>query len=147
MGAGCAIVTAMAIAVPSRGVADPAARLAVRDPGMMLLGPGGEVRGGVAVPVHHQPATVAAKGPLGQPHSLLEGPAARTTLGRWEPAVGDQHLPAPPHLLVVELAGELRPAGIGDGAGQVLVADEVGDGEVFQAQPVVGLDEPAGDLM
>jgi hypothetical protein len=29
----------------------------------------------------------------------------------------------------------------------VLVADEVGDGEVFQAQPVVGLDELAGDLM
>jgi hypothetical protein len=29
----------------------------------------------------------------------------------------------------------------------VLVADEVGDGEVFQAEPVVGLDELAGDRM
>jgi hypothetical protein len=114
---------------------------------MVLLGPGGEVRGGVAVPVHHQAALVAAEDSLGQPDSLLEIPAARTSLGRWEPAVGDQHLPAPPHLLVAELAGELRPAGIGDGVCQVLVADEVGDGEVFQAQPVVGLDEPTGDLV
>jgi len=29
----------------------------------------------------------------------------------------------------------------------VAVADEVGDGEVLQAQPVVGLDELAGDLI
>jgi hypothetical protein len=29
----------------------------------------------------------------------------------------------------------------------VLVAHEVGDGEVFQAQAVVGLDELAGDLV
>jgi hypothetical protein len=29
----------------------------------------------------------------------------------------------------------------------VLVADEVGDGEIFQAQPVVCLDELAGNLV
>jgi hypothetical protein len=29
----------------------------------------------------------------------------------------------------------------------VLVAEEVGDGEVLQTEPVVGLDELAGDMM
>ena len=52
-----------------------------------------------------------------------------------------------PRLLVGELPGEFRPAGITDRAGEVAVADQVGDGEVLQAQPVVGLDELAGDLM
>jgi hypothetical protein len=37
--------------------------------------------------------------------------------------------------------------GINDRAGQVLVAKEVGYGEVLQAEPVVGLDELAGDIM
>jgi hypothetical protein len=45
----------MASAFPSRGVGDPAARLAVRDLGMGALGPGGEVGSGIAVavgPIH-----------------------------------------------------------------------------------------------
>jgi len=45
------------------------------------------------------------------------------------------------------LAGELGPRGIADGAGELPIAKRIGDGEVFQAKPVVGLDELAGDLM
>jgi hypothetical protein len=39
------------------------------------------------------------------------------------------------------LAGELSPSGVSDGAGQVPVGQKIGHGEVFQAQPIVGLDE------
>jgi hypothetical protein len=45
------------------------------------------------------------------------------------------------------LTGELGPSCVTDGAGQLSVGDEVSDGEVFQAEPVVGLDELAGDVM
>jgi hypothetical protein len=48
----------MASAFPSRGMSNPAACLAVRDLGGLdggYLGPGGEIGGGVAVPVHDQP--------------------------------------------------------------------------------------------
>jgi hypothetical protein len=45
------------------------------------------------------------------------------------------------------LAGELGPCGVADGTGEVPIAKEIGDGEVFQAEPVVGLDELIGDLM
>jgi len=51
-GAGSTIAKSMASAFPSRGVSCPAARLAVRGLGCRHtggLGPGGEVRGGVAV--------------------------------------------------------------------------------------------------
>jgi hypothetical protein len=88
---------------------------------MLPLGPRGEVRRGVAVSIYGQAAPVAA--------------------------VRDPDLPAVPRLLVDDLPGEFCPARIGDGAGQVLVANQVGDGEVLQRQPVVGLDELAGDLM
>ena len=54
---------------------------------------------------------------------------------------------AEPGRLVAELAGKLGPGGVADGTGQVPVADEVGDGKVFQTEPVVSLDELAGDLM
>jgi len=43
---------------------------------MLPLGPGGEVRGGVAVAVNGQTAAVAAEGPLGQPNLLLDQPAS-----------------------------------------------------------------------
>jgi hypothetical protein len=100
---------------------------------MMLLSPGGEVGGGVAIPVHHQPAAVAAKEPIGQPQLLLDEPAARAGPGRGQPAVGGQHLPTAPRLLVAQLTAQLGPAGVADRAGQLLVADEVGDGEALQA--------------
>jgi hypothetical protein len=41
----------------------------------------------------------------------------------------------------------LGPSGVAISAGEMPVGHEVGDGEVFQAEPVVGLDELAGDAM
>jgi len=70
-GAGFTTAEAMASAFPSRGMSDPAACLAVRDLGDIqfgCLGPGGEIRGSVAVPVHDQPATIATEGPC--PHAI-----------------------------------------------------------------------------
>jgi hypothetical protein len=55
------------------GVDDLAARLAVQ--GLGMLGPGGEVRGSVAVPVYGKAAPVAAEDALDQPHLLLDRPA------------------------------------------------------------------------
>jgi hypothetical protein len=78
---------------------------------------------------------------------VLDNSAARTGLGRRKPAVTDDQLGAQPGRLIAELATELRPGGIGDRAGEVLVADEVGNGEVFDDQPAVGLGEVAGDLV
>jgi len=46
-----------------------------------------------------------------------------------------------------ELTGKLGPGGVADGTGKVPVAEEVGDGEVFQAEPVVGFDKLVGDLV
>jgi hypothetical protein len=62
-----------ASAFPSMGVDDLAARLAVQ--GLGMLGPGGEVRGSVAVPVYGKAAPVAAEDALDQPHLLLDRPA------------------------------------------------------------------------
>jgi hypothetical protein len=45
------------------------------------------------------------------------------------------------------LAGELSPGCVADGTGQVPVAEEIGDGEVFQAEPIVGLDKLSGNLV
>jgi len=52
--AGFTIATATASAFPSKGVGDPAARLAVRELSMLPLGPSGEIGGGVAIPIHGQ---------------------------------------------------------------------------------------------
>ena len=114
---------------------------------MGTLGPGGEVGGGVAVAVDDQAAAGTAKDPLGQPHLSSDIAAHRANLGGCKPAVADDQLGAEPRCLVGELAGELGPGDITDGTGQTPVGDEVGNGEVFQTEPVVGLDELAGDLV
>ena len=105
IGTAFTIASAMASAFPSRGVDDPAARLAVRNLGMKMLGPGGEVHGGVAVPVEGKSAAVAAEDPLGQPHVLLDRAAPRAGLGGGEPAVTDDQLGSEPCCLVTEVAG------------------------------------------
>ena len=63
-GDGFAIAMTMASAFPSKGVGCPAARFAVRGLGTRRvggLGPGGEVGGGVAVPVCDQAAGITAE--------------------------------------------------------------------------------------
>ena len=140
----------MASAFPSRGVDHPAARSAVRSLGCRCpsdLGPGGEVSGGIAVPVYNEPAAVAAEHPLAQLHWRRDPPTLRAGPGGWHPAVTDDQFSAKPIRFVVELPGQLGPGGVTDGAGESSVAEQVGDGEVFQAKPIVGLDELAGDLV
>jgi hypothetical protein len=56
-------------------------------------------------------------------------------------------LRAEPSRFVAELPGQLSPSGVTDGAGELSIAEKVGDGEVFQAKPIVSLDELAGDLV
>jgi hypothetical protein len=113
----------------------------------MTLGPSGEICCGMAIPITGQPAAVAAEHPLSQPDSRLDSPATRTGLGGWKPPVTDDQFTPEPGCLVAELAGELGPSGVANSAGEMPVGHEVGDGEVFQAEPVVGLDELAGDAM
>jgi hypothetical protein len=74
-GDGFAIAVTMASAFPSKGVGYPAARLAVRNLGVEALGPGGEIGGGIAVPVCDQAAGVAAKDAFGQSQLLMDLPA------------------------------------------------------------------------
>ena len=140
----------MASAFPSRGMSNPAARLAVWDPGGLdggSLGPGGEIGGGVAVPVHDQPASTAVERPRPQRQLLHDPSTDGAGLGRREPAVAHHQLPSAPGGLVAKLAGELCPGGVGDGSGEVPVADQICHGEIFDGQPTVGLGELAGDLM
>src|SRR5215211_2036532 len=129
-GAGFTTAEAMASAFPSRGMSDPAACLAVRDLGDIqfgCLGPGGKIRGSVAVPAHDQPATIATEGPYPQ-RRLLRGPATpRTGLGRGKPAVAYHQVAPEPRRLVSKLTSELGPGGIGDGSSEALVADQVGN--------------------
>jgi hypothetical protein len=70
-GAGFTIAKAMASAFPSRGIDDPAARLAVRSLVMEAFSPSSEVGGGVSVAVDDQAAAATAEGPLCQPHLPL----------------------------------------------------------------------------
>jgi hypothetical protein len=136
-----------ASAFPSMGIDDPAARLAVRGPGVVALGPGGEVRGRIAVPVRRKTTTTTAKGSLCQSDGLAQRPALRAGLGGREPAVAGDQFGAQPGCLVAELAAKLSPGGITDCASETLVAREVGDGEVLDGQLGVGLDKLARDLV
>ena len=54
---------------------------------------------------------------------------------------------AAPGLFVAQLAGELGPARIGDGAGEVMVGQHSGHVQVFEVEPVVGLDQRVGNLV
>jgi hypothetical protein len=140
----------MAAAFPSRGVVHPAARSAVRSLGCRHvggLGPSGEVGGRIAVPVCNESAAMAPEHPLAQLHRRCDPPTLRAGPGGWEPAVTDDQFSAVPNRFVAELPRQLGPSGVTDGAGELSVAEQVGDGEVFPAKPIVGLDELAGDLV
>ena len=130
-------------------MSDPAA-LAVRNLGSFdrgCLGPGGEICGGVAVPIHDQPATAAVKGPRPQRHPLRHPSTGGAGLGRRKPAITNHQFAPEPGGLVPKLAGQLCPRSIGDGLGEALVADQVGHRKIFDGQPAVGLGELARDLM
>jgi hypothetical protein len=130
-------------------MSDPAA-LAVRNLGSFdrgCLGPGGEICGGVAVPVPDQSAIIATKGPRLQRHLLRDCATGGAGLGRRKPAITNHQFAPEPGGLVPKLAGQLGPRSIGDGLGEALVADQVGHRKIFDGQPAVGLGELARDLM
>lgn len=131
-------------------MSNPAACLAVRDLDVMgvgCLGPGGEVGGSVAVPIHLQPADSAVKAPHPQLH-LLRDPATRgACLGRGEPALAYHQVAPEPFGLVLKLSGKLGPGGIGDGSGEAPIAKQVDYRKVLDGQSTVGLGELTRDLV
>ena len=140
----------MASAFPSRSVGHPAACSVGRSLGCSHaggLGPGGEVGGRIAVPICDKPTPVAAEHPLVSPHCRCDPPTPRAGTGGWHPAVTEDQFSPEPDRFVAELPGQLGPGGVTDGASELSVAEQVGDGKVFQAKPIVGLDELAGNLV
>jgi len=102
----------MASAFPSKGVVNPAARLAVRGLDVVALGPSSEVCGRVAVSVNSKAATVASVGSLGQPHGVLHRAASHAGGSRREPAVAEDQFTSSPFDLVAKLATKLCPGGV-----------------------------------
>ena len=101
--------------------------------GLNPLGPGGELRRGVPVPIAHKAAATAAEDPLRQLHVLLDHPTGVAGLRRWEPSVAHRQLAIEPSSLVSELASELPPADIADSPSQVSTGEKVGDLEISMA--------------
>ncbi len=54
---------------------------------------------------------------------------------------------APPGLLVAQQPGELCPPGIGDRPGNAMVGQHPSNVQIFDDEPVVGLDQRVGDLV
>ena len=90
-----------------------------------------DVLRGVDVPVVPGAAGRASPLPGGQGQAREQVPARRAGLGRGVPAVDDDKAAAVPLALVFKLAAELALPAVGDGTGQAVVADHVGDVEVF----------------
>src|SRR5262249_28676700 len=86
---------------------------------------------GVDVPVVPGAAGRACPLPGGQAQVGEQVPAPRARLRRRVEPVNYDQAAAVPLALVGELATELAPATVGDGAGQARVADHTGDVEVF----------------
>jgi hypothetical protein len=112
-----------------------------------MLGPGGEVGGGVAIPVDDEFAGIAVKGPLRQLHLLLDGSTPGAGPTRRVPAVTNHQVCTEPSRLVNELTGKLRPRGVSDGSSKAVVTHEIVDGKVLDSQPGVVLDQLARDLV
>jgi hypothetical protein len=87
------------------------------------------------------------KGALRQPHLSLDLPTPPTGPRRGEPAVTKHQFAIQPGGLVTELATEVGPGGIPNGAGKAGVADESRDIEILDHQLGVGLGELARDLV
>src|SRR5260370_28074240 len=106
-----------------------------------------DVLGGVDVPVVPGAAGRASPMPRRQAQLREQVPARRAGLGRRVPAV-DYHQAAPvPLALVLQLAAELAPPAVGDGAGQVPVADHAGHVEVFDDDGVGRADQAGASLV
>src|SRR5260370_20437271 len=100
-----------------------------------------DVLGGVDVPVVPGAAGRASPMPRRQAQLREQVPARRAGRGRRVPAVDDHQAAPVPLALVLQLAAELAPAAVGDGAGQVPVADHAGHVEVFDDDGVGRADQ------
>src|SRR5690625_991456 len=112
----------------------------------MCLAHAGQVDERVEVTI--QPVTVwAAEYPLGEAQVGAAITADRAELALGIPAVGFYDLAAAPGLFVVQLAVELGPAGIGDGAGQPVIAQHPVHMQVLDDEAVVSLDQLVAHLV
>jgi hypothetical protein len=100
-----------------------------------------DVLGGVDVPVVPGAAGRAAPVPGGQAQVREQVPTRRAGLGRRVPAADHDQVAAIPLALVLQLAAELAPAAVRDGAGQMPVADHAANVEVFDDDGVGRADQ------
>nr|WP_169814432.1 hypothetical protein [Nocardia pseudovaccinii] len=113
---------------------------------MMFLAPGGEIDRGVEITIEAVTA-VAGEDPIRQRQYAIASSATRTHATGRKPAIREQYLSAAPLLFIAHQAGELTPSGIADGTGKMPIGQHSGGIEVFQDQPVVGIDQAGGDLV
>jgi hypothetical protein len=112
----------------------------------MGLAPAGEIHRGVAVAVHAMSAG-AGEHAVSQGEVVADVAALAAELAGWIPAVGDDHLAIAPGLFVVQQPGVFCPPGIRDRPGEAMVGQHPRDVQIFDDEPVVGLDQRIGDLM
>jgi hypothetical protein len=109
--------------------------------------PGGsDVDRGVDIPV--MPGTAMRALPLTdmQRQARRQPPAPRARLGRRIPAIDHDKVPPVPVALVLQHDPQLPPGRVGDGAGQVMVADQVPHAQVLDHDRLVIADEPGREL-
>ena len=118
----------------------------VRDRGVApdICRPSGEIHRGIEISVRHIAAT--GRLPVGEPQIVVDDTALQAQR-RWVPAVSDHDPAVPPLLLVAQLPSELGLARIRDRLSQVVFAQHAGHVEVFDDEPVVGLDQRIGHLV
>jgi hypothetical protein len=75
-----------------------------------------------------------------QCHRRVNDATVRAQPGGGVPAVSFDKLPAAPRLFVFEKSSELRPAGVGNRAGQPVIVQHPCHVQIFDDEPVVGLD-------
>jgi len=106
-----------------------------------------DVLGRIDIPV--VPGTTGGARPVADRKLELREymPARRASLARRKPAVNDDELPSVPLTLVRQLAAELGPTAVRDGAGQLSVTDQAGDVQVLDHDCVGGADKPGASPM
>jgi len=110
---------------------------------MIGLAPTGQVDRGVGVAVSGM-STAAGEYPIGQRQIAVDVTAGRAQLARRIPTLSREELAAAPGLFVAQQPGELGPTRIGNSAGQTMVARHPRYVQVFDDEPVVGLDQLIG---
>ena len=85
--------------------------------------------------------------PLVQTQCLTEGAADRTALGTGKEPKSSHHGPPIPGRLVLQLAEKFSPAHIGDTPGQVVIVQQVFDGQRLDTDHLVLADESGRQLV